>query len=270
MVTGRAKGNGRSAVHSSLVKTKARRQTRAHFGAKRYESLDLPEETGLEEKVSGGGLLIENKQRVHTVHQPEAEQSEKKKMNFYTHTFHRCFPSATFNRTCVRARTGIPFPLAGLQSSRVKNEHVTVQRIKTRRIFFFPPISPGVDTEGYSLYWRAGPRSSLGRVAGFLLCILSISRAAAQRALCHLINQKSWPQVAHRSQSRRRRRRRGGTAEVRATCLAGENECDEETFDSGCPLLAAGTRLQRRLGKETWPKWKEHADWRFSTLKRWR
>lgn len=89
----------------------------------------------------------------------------------------------------------------GKQSKHTRSE------LRSREVFF-TASSPGVDTEGYSLYWRAGgPCSSLGSVGGFLPCILSISLAAAQRALCHLINQKSWPQVAHRSQSRRRRRK---------------------------------------------------------------
>lgn len=164
----------------------------------------------------------------------------RKNIFFYTHTFHRRFPSATFNRTCAHKRqrtSAVP-----LQSRRVKNEHVTVQRIKTRhfRIALLP----------WDFFSRPAPRGSIQRVThysegrvplvirgvgGFLPCILSISPAAAQRALCHLINQKSWPQVAHRSQSRRQLRRKG-TAEVRGACLASPEEINHpECLDSGTP-----------------------------------
>lgn len=161
--------------------------------------------TGLEVKRRRWGTV--DWKQTKGAHSPSAGSwtVKKKKKKIHAHTFHPWFPSATFNRTCVRARTGVPSPLAGLQSSRVKNEHVTVQRIKTRQIFLFflPRPSPRGSIQRVTHYIGGrGPRSSLGRVGGFLPCILSISLAAAQRALCHLINQNSWPQVAHRSQSR--------------------------------------------------------------------
>lgn len=140
-------------------------------------------------------------------------------MHFYTHAFYRRSPSAVLNRTRARTPPAHLLPRAGLQErgcSRVKNEHVTVRRIKTRRFRSLAALrfSPAhllrrVDTEGYPLYWRAGLGRHTGGSGGFGPCILSISPAAAQRALCHRINQKSWPQVAHRSQSRRRRGRDG-------------------------------------------------------------
>lgn len=88
--------------------------------------------------------MIENKQRVHTVHQPEAEPSEKKKAFLHPHIPPLVPVSEVQShmRALTHRRT---FPSRRLQSSRVKNEHVTVQRIKTRRfreIFFFPRPSP--------------------------------------------------------------------------------------------------------------------------------
>lgn len=122
-----------------------------------------------------------------------------------------------------------------------------------------PPTSPGVDTEGYSLYWRAGPRSSLGRVGGFLLCILSVSLAAAQRALCHLTNLKSWPQVAHRSQSRRRRRR-GREGKGRRKCAPHASPPERKSIspsvwtarNSACSARCRSCQWRQTTGRRRW------------------
>lgn len=123
--------------------------------------------------------------------------------------------------------------------------------LRRREIFFFAARLPGGRYRGLLTILEGGPRSSPGRVGGFLLCILSISLAVAQRPLCHLINLKSWPQVAHRSQSRRRRRREG-TAEVRTTCLASQEEInhpkclDCQELRLVCPLPLCHLRQHRK------------------------
>lgn len=167
------KRSGRSVVHSSLVKKQSRTTNTTTLAGKRYESLDLPTVTRLGVKRRRRGLLTENKQRcTQSISRKPNCRQKTKKLHFYTHTLYRRFPSAVFNRTCVRARSRRTVPSRGAAEWVQPCEKWTCHCAKNQNtplpspaaVRFSPPISSGGSIQRVTRYigGRASPVTRAG------------------------------------------------------------------------------------------------------------